>query len=222
MISRRARAGLAAPASLLLACSLADLDDLSSRGAASSTGSAVASSSTGGTSAGGQGGVAGSGAGGEGGVASAGGGGGGGSGGCARCAPEEFQRDEDCHCYVIERTVDSWFDARNACELAGSQLAIVTTEEERLWLLSHGVTASWIGADDIIQEGSFVWLDGAPVAHPSPMWQSTEPGGDPIVDDEDCLVLLDIDDDVPDEGLRFHDATCSDQFESVCERDPNE
>ena len=68
----------------------------------------------------------------------------------------------------------------------------------------------WIGANDIVHEGRWVWVDGTSVSHSLYYWYPGEPNND---NNEDCAGLA------TGYGSKMNDYTCTwGGLEYICER----
>nr|QNH72438.1 toxin candidate TRINITY_DN28326_c0_g1_i2.p1 [Pachycerianthus borealis] len=87
--------------------------------------------------------------------------------GCCNCNSGEvcFR----CHCYRINWSTTSWKQARKNCVRSGGDLASILYPEEQNFILGHvntinslyGYRVYWIGANDLIPEGTYKWSDGS-------------------------------------------------------------
>jgi len=68
-----------------------------------------------------------------------------------------------------------WLDADNFCGDIGGELASIHSAEENefIWSLTHNDSRSWIGLNDIENEGEWVWTDGSEVDFL--FWHSDQP-----------------------------------------------
>ena len=115
--------------------------------------------------------------------------------------------------YLVCSTTMGWFAARNLCHSVGYDLAVVDDAGEDADLLQElnrrGLGNTWLGLNDHLAEGQWVWLDGQPLMYSH--WDSGEPnnGGD----GEDCGVLM------TDEGRRseWDDRDCDSARPFLCE-----
>ena len=86
----------------------------------------------------------------------------------------------------------NWAESKQECETRGYELAKVTSpEEERL--MYSGVTDSgicYIGLNDLVNEGTFVWTDGSRSTYTP--WGFTQP--DNANDNEDCVDAISLGD----------------------------
>lgn len=93
--------------------------------------------------------------------------------------------------YLVCANTMGWFAARNLCQSVGYDLAVIDDAGEDAFLFQQltqrGLGNTWLGLNDHVAEGSWVWLDGQPLLYSH--WDSGEPnnGGD---GGEDCGVLM--------------------------------
>ncbi len=87
----------------------------------------------------------------------------------------------DGHTYLITSTAQSWNDAGTSWSLSGGHLAIISSLDENTKVYdvaAQGVPLDapyaldggsaiylWLGASDILNEGSWNWVNGAPISH---------------------------------------------------------
>ena len=120
------------------------------------------------------------------------------------------------HCFIAYTTVTrSWIDARMACAAFGprTQLATLNTQAEtdRVNTLL-GASEGWIGFDDSMAEGNFVWVTGEPTAYT--FWAPGEPN-DGGQNGEDCALT-----NRAGQAGRWDDRPCAMNYAFVCERVP--
>ncbi len=151
----------------------------------------------------------------------------------ARCEPEvcngldddcDGQVDEGagCPCDVVARDDSaylvcaqprSWAGARMHCMQHGYDLAVVEDAGEDAFLFNEinrrGFHGSWIGLNDLLEERTWVWLDGEPVGYEH--WDQGEPndGGD----GEDCGIIM----TTPRRASEWDDRPCGDERAYLCE-----
>ena len=69
----------------------------------------------------------------------------------------------------------------------------------------------WMGGDDLLEEGDFVWSDGSHLPINDPVWSSGEPNNG-ANGDEHCLTIYPI-------VYKLNDAFCSYRIFYVCQID---
>ncbi|XP_062533651.1 C-type lectin mannose-binding isoform-like [Armigeres subalbatus] len=97
--------------------------------------------------------------------------------------------------FYISRVTHNWIGAAEYCHLLGMRMAVIDTEakqREIVRLAEHSLvfnatkTDLWIGASDLSQEGTFVWLEtGIEVSTTYSNWAYGQP--DNIRNNEHCL-----------------------------------
>jgi len=79
--------------------------------------------------------------------------------------------------YVIYRIPKTWHAALKHCHGQGGTLAKISSEQQNKQLfsvmLSTSETRTWIGANDIVRERHWKWVDGSEIVYQN--WQSGEP-----------------------------------------------
>ncbi len=95
-------------------------------------------------------------------------------------------RPENGHAYKRTRCED-WEDAQVQAAAEGGYLVTINDEMEQKWLQTvFGGQPSWIGLNDIAQEGQWIWDNGEPVTYTN--WGLQEPG-DTGTEDEDYVII---------------------------------
>ncbi|XP_025096403.1 low affinity immunoglobulin epsilon Fc receptor-like [Pomacea canaliculata] len=131
-----------------------------------------------------------------------------------QCPRSWTQRDESC--YVVLDRVVTWLSAREFCEAVGGHLVEVESADENNFLLNmlktHGVTGAWIGLEDIIEEGRFVWTTSQKEASFT-NWSTGEPDD---LQGQDCVWMTNTSPFTPG---AWDDADCASyQVHAVCEQ----
>ena len=104
----------------------------------------------------------------------------------------------------------TWDGARIWCEQMGqnSHLVKIETKEENNYLMKEfGGHNSWIGANDLENEGKFQWVDQSPVVFSG--WAEGEPNGG---GNENCVHLYKLKNDA------WNDWKCYYRSFFICER----
>jgi hypothetical protein len=95
-------------------------------------------------------------------------------------------RPENGHAYKRIQCAD-WEDAQAQAAAEGGHLVTINDETEQKWLQAvFGGEPSWIGLNDIAQEGQWTWDNGEPVTYTN--WGLQEPD-DTSNQDEDYVIL---------------------------------
>ena len=95
-------------------------------------------------------------------------------------------RPENGHAYKRIQCED-WEDAQAKAAVEGGYLVTINNEMEQKWLQAvFGGQPSWIGLNDIAQEGQWVWDNGEPLTYTN--WGLQEPD-DTSIGEEDYVIL---------------------------------
>jgi len=109
-------------------------------------------------------------------------------------------------CYKRIEQLLTWNDAQQNCVAYGGNLASVQSAQENDFIFGITMTQrTWIGGNDIENDGTWVWNDGTPWSYEN--WGMNEPnnhGGN-----EECL-------NIGHHGNEWNDAPCSNEFNSIC------
>lgn len=128
--------------------------------------------------------------------------------GCFKCSGSgEIFDPSSRHCYRrLPGQAKDWSGARSDCLAWGGDLAGVSSLAETNFLKAH-FNDVWTGATDVVNECTFVWVNGEPW---QPHWSSNEPsnsGGN-----ENCGVFY-------NSGY-MNDVKCDENHDALCERAP--
>ncbi|XP_034044864.1 CD209 antigen-like protein E [Thalassophryne amazonica] len=117
-------------------------------------------------------------------------------------------------CYLFSITQKDWYNSKAECEKLGAHLVIITHEAEQKFITSKVSEIHWIGLTDEEEEGTWKWVNGAPLN--TTYWRSGEPnnGGN----NEDCVVV------VPSNSLHnWNDLNCQQLLHRwICEKEINQ
>ncbi|XP_071063134.1 C-type lectin domain family 6 member A-like isoform X2 [Pseudochaenichthys georgianus] len=72
-------------------------------------------------------------------------------------------RKSGCSCYLLSTEKASWEQSRQNCTARAADLVIVDSYEEQEFITSMIKEQTWIGLNDINQEGTWKWVDGTPL-----------------------------------------------------------
>jgi hypothetical protein len=93
----------------------------------------------------------------------------------------------DGSCFLLFTETTTYAQAKLACEAIAAHLAVLTTAElDTVAEAFVGTLDTWIGLDDLATEGTFVWVDGTPLAFAN--FHAGEPNNSGT-DGEDCAVI---------------------------------
>jgi hypothetical protein len=127
-----------------------------------------------------------------------------------RCAAiGGFTISDTTSCYLVGDTTSSWQDARNICQAWGGDLAQIDSAEENAQLAQRPEGAAWIGATDLVDEGTFRWAGGDLLEYTE--WLMGQPNN--LQGLEDCAELRTIDG-------QWADVPCADDIarQALCEQ----
>jgi len=96
------------------------------------------------------------------------------------------------HVYYFCPDEDEQSSAVAWCAKRGAQLVSINSEDEFALVWSQIKSQAgdfWIGADDMEEEGVYVWADGTPLSDEDPRWAVDEPMADGVLLELDCVVL---------------------------------
>ena len=98
----------------------------------------------------------------------------------------DFSQQTEGHAYKKIKC-ESWEDARAQAAAEGAHLVTINDEAEQKWLQTVlGNQPSWIGLNDIAQEGEWRWDNGEPLTYTN--WGFQEPN-DTSNGDEDYVIM---------------------------------
>ncbi|XP_025759497.1 CD209 antigen-like protein A isoform X1 [Oreochromis niloticus] len=110
-------------------------------------------------------------------------------------------------CYLLSGRSGSWHSARKNCIDQGADLVVIDSPEEQNFIASFTEERTWIGLNDIEQEGTWKWVDGTPLT--LQYWASGQPDNHHLR--EDCVHIR-------DPGTSWNDERCDDSYQWVCEK----
>jgi hypothetical protein len=94
----------------------------------------------------------------------------------------------DGSCFLLFTTPRTYADAKATCQAEAARLALlVTAALDTVAEDFVGTLDTWIGLDDLVSEGTFVWNDGAPLQFAN--WHAGEPNNGGGAYEEDCVVI---------------------------------
>ncbi|XP_062616788.1 lectin BRA-3-like isoform X1 [Saccostrea cucullata] len=128
----------------------------------------------------------------------------------------------EMHYYLQIKNKVTWSNAKVECEKLGAYLVTIDTEEENTWLTETFVPvrgpgecrtwwfccSHWIGANDIEQEGRFVWTGNNRDVTSYSNWYPNEPDNKA---GQDCVHMC-------REGI-WGDYGCGGTYSYICEKD---
>ncbi|XP_039455861.1 CD209 antigen-like protein A isoform X2 [Oreochromis aureus] len=112
-----------------------------------------------------------------------------------------------CSCYLLSESSDSWHSARKHCTDQGADLVVIDSPKEQDFVTSFTQKETWIGLNDIEQEGTWKWVDGSPLT--LQYWAPHQP--DDLLLSEDCAHIR-------YQGTSWNDERCENSLQWVCEK----
>uniref|UniRef100_A0A8C4QFH3 C-type lectin domain-containing protein n=1 Tax=Eptatretus burgeri TaxID=7764 RepID=A0A8C4QFH3_EPTBU len=101
-------------------------------------------------------------------------------------------------CYLVHterKDYKGWGTARESCKEKGGDLVSITNAAEQMFLLTQLEQVhirSWIGLNDIDEEGNFVWSDGTPVTYTNWVAKKPFPSPQDLLYQSDCVAMMNI------------------------------
>ncbi|XP_034742322.1 CD209 antigen-like protein A [Etheostoma cragini] len=123
-----------------------------------------------------------------------------------------------CACYLLSTESGSWEEGRGDCSKKGAHLVVIDSFEEQKFLsnFTKNATYAWIGLTDEAEEGTWKWINEAPLS--LKYWQESQPdngGGHGNLGEEDCAHIK------MTEGKssqNWNDLLCSNSLRWICEK----
>lgn len=128
------------------------------------------------------------------------------------CPPGWYEFDNSCYkvpSFIFSQSL-SWENARAVCLGFGGDLVTITNEKEEKLLFSENSIA-WIGLNDRLKEGEFVWSDSTPLN--SSVYSNWNHGQPDNYGNEDCVEMT---------SGKWNDRPCSDEKFYICQRSKGE
>ncbi|XP_033966614.1 CD209 antigen-like protein B [Pseudochaenichthys georgianus] len=117
-------------------------------------------------------------------------------------------------CYLFSTEKASWQQSRQNCRAKGADLVIIDSNEEQKFMTSTIKEPTWIGLNDIDQEGTWKWVDGS---QPNQKYWGQPPdngNGDPKWGEEDCACLV----NNWNGENNWNDLRCTTPLQWICEK----
>ncbi|BFZ21798.1 hypothetical protein BsWGS_24837 [Bradybaena similaris] len=105
------------------------------------------------------------------------------------CPPDWVQFGDSCYSFVREKV--GWPEAVSLCREFGGYLLEVNSKDENDWVVSQirerKFTYSWLGASDMLKEGTFRWMTNNELVGNAPYFGSDQPNN--LAAGEQCLAM---------------------------------
>ncbi|XP_071952743.1 macrophage mannose receptor 1-like [Antedon mediterranea] len=112
-------------------------------------------------------------------------------------------------CYNTVSTLASYREAHSMCRLQKGYLPVVTNDDQHNYLSSAETSVSkWIGLDDLVSEGAFMWHDELKSSTTYTRWGVSEPSN--YNGEEHCVEIS---------GGYWNDLICTASRYTICEMD---
>jgi len=117
------------------------------------------------------------------------------------------------YCYFTSQKCTDWATALSKCQEENSVLVDVNNNEENVFIQNrHNGETSWLGFNDRLTEGDFIWADGGPGNFTA--WDKNPPNNS---GEEDCVVALGV-----EYSYEWNIVKCSDCHQYTCKKDLDE
>ncbi|XP_059846840.1 CD209 antigen-like protein E [Hypanus sabinus] len=120
--------------------------------------------------------------------------------------PKQWTRFKQS-CYQISSGTARWADAQRSCGSMNAHLFVTNNVAEQEYVKTKLQKTSWIGLNDLVQEGDWRWVDGTDFSSSEKFWNAGEPNN---AAEEDCVEML------PDG--RWNDFKCDALKNWICEK----
>ncbi|KAK7508249.1 hypothetical protein BaRGS_00000488 [Batillaria attramentaria] len=87
------------------------------------------------------------------------------------CPNDWIQFEESCYVFLDESGIP-WTSAKVMCEALGGSMLEVTSSEENDFVKSHTNENVWLGLNDMVREGQWVWVS----THEQAVYTNWAPG----------------------------------------------
>lgn len=127
----------------------------------------------------------------------------------------------DGTCYMLFGEAKTWQVAQGDCLALSGTLAVLDTAEKQAVVQTlsenHPLDGPdlWLGATDVVVEGTFVWLGGEAMVYEN--WRDGEPNNDGPGEDPENCVVIEGDTDLHE----WDDRSCVTPSPYICERRPS-
>ncbi|XP_070771371.1 CD209 antigen-like protein E [Enoplosus armatus] len=122
-------------------------------------------------------------------------------------------------CYLLSSESGSWEKGREDCRDRGANLVVIESTEEQKFLsnFTTGGTQAWIGLTDRDKEGTWIWINRAPLSlQPVKYWRKDQPDngdGYKTLGEEDCAHII-----TGGDEKNWNDLSCDTTLRWICEK----
>uniref|UniRef100_A0A3B4WLQ2 C-type lectin domain-containing protein n=1 Tax=Seriola lalandi dorsalis TaxID=1841481 RepID=A0A3B4WLQ2_SERLL len=123
---------------------------------------------------------------------------------CSRCLPGWVEHAS--RCFFLSSVAEKWEVARQLCISMGGDLAIVLNAEDQAFLTNmtfqyvqahpqEDFHSAWIGLQDMVKEGTHLWINGKTIKWDVIYWKESEPNNavpdwDTDLSGQDCVAIV--------------------------------
>ncbi|XP_040003873.1 CD209 antigen-like protein C [Xiphias gladius] len=118
-------------------------------------------------------------------------------------------------CYHFSSESGPWEKGREACRNRKADLVVIDSPEEQMFLtnFTREDTLAWIGLTDRVKEGTWMWIDGAPLS--LQYWRNAQPdNGGGQLGEEDCAHMRTVGNNLKN----WNDLPCTTNLRWICEK----
>ena len=113
------------------------------------------------------------------------------------------------YCYLTSEKCTNWTTALSKCRQQNSVLVDVENNEENVFIQHrHNGQKTWLGLNDQLEEGKFIWEDRGPGNFTS--WAKNQPNN---LGEEDCVHALGV-----KYSYEWDDVKCTDCHQYTCKK----
>uniref|UniRef100_A0A671U6X4 C-type lectin domain-containing protein n=1 Tax=Sparus aurata TaxID=8175 RepID=A0A671U6X4_SPAAU len=133
-----------------------------------------------------------------------------------KCSCPEGWRMFNCTCFFLSVESGNWDKGREDCIDRGADLVVIDSADIQTFLSDFTTeeTMAWIGMTDRVKEGSWAWIDRAPMT--VKYWKKSQPdngGGHQTLGYEDCAHII-----IRGGDSSWNDLSCKTRLRWICEK----
>ncbi|XP_008273746.1 CD209 antigen-like [Stegastes partitus] len=151
---------------------------------------------------------------------------------CSHCLPGWTEHAS--RCFLLSQDAQKWENARRHCLDMGGDLAVVLSAEDQAFLTNMtfqytqqhpevNFHSAWIGMQDMVREGTHVWVNGNSIQPDLIYWRPSEPNNaiaswDVDKAGQDCVAIVPPDEIGTEDWLNsWDDIVCLGARHYICE-----